>query len=390
MFMSMRLFIKEIRENHFTYKVPAHGNAFLYSLGAIVFVGFLLMIITGLILSQLYDPAPGQAYQSLQKIQQIGWTSYIRALHYFIAQGMIAALLLHIGRVFVTGAYKSPRQATWWFGVALFATMLMGSYFTGTILKWDEEGLDALAHYKESLRLLGPMGALLTEKLSGSGPMNIRVFASHIAVFPILIVFLALLHFFLVHAFNLSPTPKDPWADKPTIPEAEMKGRFDEHAKGIFIFSALYYGALAVLAFFFRAPLQGPPIQGHGAIKPPWPFLWMVGFENVWGVVAVLFGSAVLFGFLALVPLLDRKQDRRFQARRPILFIGGLIAIALIVLTIHGKFTEAKIHIHHHEEEPTGDHLPHDHPDAGHSDHDDVAPHDHADAAPEGKDGRHP
>ena len=385
--MSVHLWIKGIRESQLAYKVPDHGRSFFYTLGGIVFAGFLLMIVTGLILSQIYDPAPEQAYASLQKIQQIGWASYIRALHYFIAQGIIVALLLHIARVFITGGYKPPRQATWWVGVALFGTMLMGSYFTGTILKWDEEGLEALAHYNESLRLLGPLGALLAESLPASGPMNIRIFASHIAVFPILILFLAVLHFFLIRTFNLSPTPQDQWADKPAIPEACMKGRFDEHAKSILFFSAFYYGGLALAAFFFRAPLQGPPVEGHGALKPPWPFLWMYGFENVWGVGAVLVGSAALFGLLALVPFLDRKQDRRFQARKPILFLGGMIAVSLIALTLHGKFTEAKKHIHSHEAEAPDKKMDDEQPanQTPHSDSDHAEENDHHDSEPHGR-----
>jgi quinol-cytochrome oxidoreductase complex cytochrome b subunit len=165
------------------------------------------------------------------------------------------------------------------------------------------------------------IGAALTESLPGSSEMNLRIFTSHITVFPILIIFLAILHLYLIHTFNLSPTPKDPWADKPQIPEEEMKSRFDEHAVRVLMHSALYYGGIVMLAFFVRAPLQGPPTAGHSALKPPWPFLWMYGFENIWGVASVLFASSALFGFLALVPLLDRKRDRSYRARRPILTI---------------------------------------------------------------------
>ena len=129
------------------FPVPEHGRSVLYSFGGIVFIGFVLMVLTGFMLSQLYNPLPQQAYQSLEQIQKIGWASYLRALHFWFAQGVLAALILHTTRVFVTGAYKQPRQVTWWIGVALLATMLMGSYFSGTVLKWDQEGSDALGHY---------------------------------------------------------------------------------------------------------------------------------------------------------------------------------------------------------------------------------------------------
>ncbi|MEK7748296.1 MAG: cytochrome b N-terminal domain-containing protein [Nitrospirota bacterium] len=351
-----------VKLSQFTYKIPTHGNSFFYATGGVAFVGFVLMIVTGMILTQLYDPAPTAAYESLKKIEQIGWASFFRAIHYWVAQGIIVLLLLHIARIFITGAYQNPRQVTWWIGVALFGTMLMGSYFSGTILKWDEEGADALAHYKVALQYLGPIGALMTESLPGSNNMNLRIFASHIAVFPILIIFLAIIHLYLIHTFNLSPRPKDPWADLPQVPEDQMSARFNEHAVCIFIYSALYYGALIAMAFYFRATLAAAPSADHAALKPPWPFLWMYGFENIWGVVAVLFCSLALFGFLALVPLLDRKQDRRYVARKPILIMGGIVAFTLIALSIHGYITPAQTHDGHSHGEESVPGSPENHP----------------------------
>ncbi len=365
-----------IKISQLTYRIPAHGRSFFYTLGGIVFFGFLLMIATGLLLAQLYNPAPDFAFESLQNIQQIGWASFLRAFHYWTAQGIIIALLIHVSRVFITGAYQHPRQVTWWIGVALLAIMLMGSYFSGTILKWDEEGFDALAHYRDALSHLGPIGAVFIDSIPGSGPINFRIYVSHIAGFPLLLIFLMVFHFYLIRTFNLSPTPKDPWATAPLVPEEEMKGKFNEHAVSIGVFSILYYGWIAVLAFFVRAPLGGPPMAEHAPLKPPWPFLWMYGFENVWGVVATLFASSTLFGILALVPLLDRGRDRRFAARKGILALGAMVALSLVGLTLHGYLTKAQSHTSHThgvEEKDSHSDTPH---------HDEPNPDSHNDAAP--------
>lgn len=363
-----------LRLSRLTYRVPGHGRSFFFTLGGIVFAGFLLMIATGFILAQLYNPIPQQTYESLEGIQRVGWSRYLRALHYWTAQGILVALILHICRVFTTGAYKHPRQVTWWIGVALFGVMLMGSYFSGTVLKWDAEGSDALAHYKEALGYLGPLGVLLTGSFPGSGPLNFRMYVSHIAVFPVVLVLLIVAHFYLVRIFNLSPTPWDSWSNSAEIPSEEMKGRFNEHAGSIALYSLIYYGFLAIVAFFVPAPLAGAPVGGgHEPLKPPWPFLWMYGFENVWGVVAVLFANAVLFGFLALVPFLDRKQDRSLKARRGTLLLGGLVAVSLVGLTLHGWLTLPQNHMHSHGDEEDG----HSHPE-GEGEHphsDGEAPH---------------
>lgn len=63
-----------------TYRIPAHGRSLFCSLGGIVFFGFLLNDCTGIILLQFYNPLPDQAYESLEKIQQIGFLSHLHAL----------------------------------------------------------------------------------------------------------------------------------------------------------------------------------------------------------------------------------------------------------------------------------------------------------------------
>jgi len=84
----------------------------------------------------------------------------------------------------------------------------------------------------------------------------------------------------------------------------------------------MYYGFLAILAFF-RAPLVEAPSDAMSTAKPPWPFLWMYGFENVWGIKVVVYATSVLFLFLILVPLIDRKQARKWKARKGILILAA-------------------------------------------------------------------
>lgn len=368
---------------HLDFPVPEHGRSALYTFGGVAFIGFVLMVLTGFILAQLYNPLPQQAYKSLEQIQRISWASYLRALHYWFAQGVIFALILHTTRVFITGAYKHPRQVTWWIGVALLGVMLMGSYFSGTVLKWDQEGADALSHLKGLLRMLGPVGAVMTD-WPGSSPMNLRIYVSHIAVYPVLIVLLLMGHFYLIHILNLAPTPWGKWSNAPEVPAQEIKGRFSEHARSILLLSVAYYGFLALMAVFVRAPLGEAP-SGHGdPVKPPWPFLWMYLFENIWGVGAVLYITMILFGFLALVPLLDRGQERRFGARKGILSLGALFGLSLIALTVYGWAVPAQEHEGHtHEEEGAVMGEEGDHHDEGDHPHEEEG-HSHDPAAPEG------
>ena len=72
----------------------------------------------------------------------LGWL--VRGMHRWGASVFIILLFLHMGRVFLFGAYKYPRELTWITGVLILATgMLMG--FTGYLLPWDQTAYSASA-----------------------------------------------------------------------------------------------------------------------------------------------------------------------------------------------------------------------------------------------------
>src|SRR3990172_5755472 len=207
------------------YPVPAHGRTLGYTLGGISFVGFVLLFATGVLLQQFFDPAPERAYASVEHLgKTVPGGAWLRAFHYWAAQAVVVTLLLHLARVFVGGVYKAPRTLTWFAGVALLATALFGSYFTGTVLKWDQESFDALMHYREGLKLLGPLGTFLgsTEAVS----LNVKLFASHVTLLPLLLVLLLAAHFYLVHVHNLSPLPFGKDSTLSTLPPERMTGTF--------------------------------------------------------------------------------------------------------------------------------------------------------------------
>jgi quinol-cytochrome oxidoreductase complex cytochrome b subunit len=114
--------------------------------------------------------------------------------------------------------------------------------------------------------------------------------------------------------------------------------------------------------------------------------MWMYGFENQWGIIATVYASSIFFGLLALIPMVDRKQDRRFSARYGILAFGAIIAVALVGLTLYGYITPAQTHTHHHahdeKTQPPSETVPSSHIDnaVNHAPHDD-----HQEESHEGK-----
>src|SRR5660397_179034 len=92
----------------------------LYCLGGIAFLCFLILVGTGIFLAMYYKPTPLEAYKSVENIMTaVPMGSLIRSIHHWAANTMIAAVMLHMMRIYFMGAYKKPRELNWVVGVTL-------------------------------------------------------------------------------------------------------------------------------------------------------------------------------------------------------------------------------------------------------------------------------
>ena len=281
----------------------------LYTLGGITFVGLILLFLTGLILAQFFNPEPEKANQSVHYIvNKVRGGEWISSLHYWTAQAMVVSMLAHLLRVFISGAYKFPRILTWYTGVALFFTTTMLSFFSGTVIKWDQEGYEALHHYKAVVGMLGPLGVLFGEGLTESISLNVRMYTFHITLAPLLLIFLILCHFYLIHVFNISPLPRGPSARLAELPPAELTSTFTEDIKSIIRSSLIFYGLVAVLSAIVPAPLAGEHSPEFTGAKPPWVFLWQYGIEHFTEIPGILYSSLLLLLIFLVVPWMDHSE----------------------------------------------------------------------------------
>ena len=105
-----------------------------YCLGGLSFFLFLGLTITGVLLMFYYVPSVERAYQDMQALQtDVRFGMLMRNTHRWMAHGMVITVLLHMMRVFYTGAYKPPREFNWVVGVVLLVLTLLLS-FTGYLL----------------------------------------------------------------------------------------------------------------------------------------------------------------------------------------------------------------------------------------------------------------
>ena len=328
------------------YPVPAHANGIGYILGGITFFGFLILAVTGIWLAQFYHPTPATARESVVYIMNVApLGDLVRGIHFWVSNIVMATVLLHMGRVFATGSYKRPREANWLIGLGLLAVTL-GLVFTGTVLKWDQEGYEALNHNIEIGNLLGAFGFWFTPEFTTSLPIIGRLYIAHIAILPLIGVLLLIAHFLLVkrHGMSALPAQADAAVDGGPVP-AKGGSTFTAHLVRMAGFGLVMLAIATVLTLIWPAALGERPIPGTETTKPPWMFLPFYPFEDWFGLPALLWVPAILFGGLALVPFVDRSPSRSPGRRRLVMVVGVVIAVALVALVVYAWVTVPEAHI---------------------------------------------
>ena len=326
------------------YPVPEHANTLGWSLGGLTAATLFVLIATGIVLAQFYNPIPEAANASVRDIVTNVWAGqFLRGLHYWAAQAMYVLTALHLLRVFLTGSYKRPREANWLIGLSMFA-LVIGAILTGTVLKWDQEGFEALTHNLDISQVLGGAGFWFSDEFAGGVPLLVRLYVAHVAIIPGLILALFAVHAMLIkrHAISPHPSVADP-APVETDP-AEERGPFTHHLRRIGAFALILLAALGALAIFLPPGVGPTPVEGIEVTRPLWMFWWYLPMEGRWGSQAILWFSGALFALLAAVPFIDRNPNRWWR-RRPLAMAGLVVVLgAVVVLTLVTALTPPAPH----------------------------------------------
>jgi quinol-cytochrome oxidoreductase complex cytochrome b subunit len=327
------------------YPVPEHANSVAYTLGGITLTSFVLLVVTGVYLAQFYDPRPEVGHSSVYYIATEAFAgSLVRGLHYWLSSAFILTLALHLLRTFVTAAYKAPREMTWVSGVLLFV-LGGGLLYTGTILKLDQEAVEALEHNNEVANLFGVVGFWFTPEFTASVAQTTRLYVAHVSILPLLLAVLIAVHMLLIKRHRIAP---EPWGTADEISAHERDEHpvpFTTHASHISRWALVVLGAALVLVALAPAQLGAAGITGIEITKPPWYFMWLYPLEDWFGLDPLWIMPAVVTVGLLAVPFVDRSRERD-PRRRPIwVAIGALFLVAWVFLTIYGAVTEPAVHV---------------------------------------------
>src|SRR6188472_439463 len=199
------------------YVFPDHWS---FLLGEVALYSFVVLVLTGIYLtfffvdptSQVvyhgpYAPLRGQhvseAYLSVVRIStEVKAGLLVRQTHHWAANVFIAAIVLHLFRIFFTGAYRKPRELTYWLGVTMLMLSLLEAYLGYSLVDDLMSGMGLVIGYSVGLSIpfVGQnlMNWLFDGMFPGSPKLWPRMYIAHVLIFPILIGLLLGAHLLLV------------------------------------------------------------------------------------------------------------------------------------------------------------------------------------------------
>jgi menaquinol-cytochrome c reductase cytochrome b subunit len=201
-------------------KVPKGTNWF-YTLGSATLFAFVFQALTGVFLAFYYVPSATEAYDSITHLtNDVFLGEFVRGMHKWGATVMIIVIFLHMGRVFLFGAYKYPRELNWVIGVVLLIlTLVMG--LTGYLLPFDNRSYWATI-VAMNITASGPVvGPYLADFLRAGSEFTAttlpRFYAIHMLLVPGLMIALIGAHLYLVVKLG---TTAPPWLRSATKPKS--------------------------------------------------------------------------------------------------------------------------------------------------------------------------
>jgi ubiquinol-cytochrome c reductase cytochrome b subunit len=277
----LRVFMRKVFPDHWSFM-----------LGEIALWSFVILLLTGTFLAFFFIPSAApvvyhgayvklngitmsQAYQSTLNISfDVRAGLLMRQIHHWAADLFMAALTIHLLRVFFTGAYRKPREVNWLIGIALFTLGLLEGLF-GYSLPDDQlsgAGLRIFEGVLQGVPIVGTYAAYFL--FGGPYPGTIiipRLYILHVFLVPGLILALITAHLFIMVHQKHTQMPglgntENNVVGQPFYPYFIAKGT----AWFFFIFAAL--AVLATFAQINPVWLYGPysPVQISSASQPDW------------------------------------------------------------------------------------------------------------------------
>ena len=325
------------------YLFPDHWS---FLLGEAALYSFVLLVGTGIYLTLFFEPSVAEhvvyhgsygplqgqemtpAYKSVVDLSfEVKAGLLIRQTHHWAANVFIAAIVLHLLRVFFTGAFRKPRDLTYYIGLTMLTIALLEGYLGYSLADDLLSGMGLAIGYSvaASVPFVGAnLAALIWDgPFPGAPAFWPRMYIAHVLVFPVVIGTLLAVHLLLVAMRHHTQFKRERESER-TVVGIPMFPGYAPRSLGLMF---AVFGVLLLLGGLVQINpvwLWGPyhVAESTNGAQPDWYLGWLIGALRLmpgwdftignytvvpnpfWGGVAV---PMVVFGVLYLWPWLERK-----------------------------------------------------------------------------------
>ena len=311
------------------YVFPDHWS---FLLGEVALYSFVILVATGIYLTLFFEPslretvyhgsyAPlrgmqvSEAYRSVVDISfDVRAGLLMRQTHHWAADVFVAAIVLHLLRIFFTGAFRKPREGTYLIGLLMLMLVLPEGYLGYSIVDDLLSGMGLAIGYAvaESVPMVGANLALLLwgGAYPGDGSFESRMYIAHVLIFPVLIAVLIGLHLALVSSRHHTQFRRPGRQSQRKVLGLPALPGYAPRSLGLLC-------AVAAALFLLGGLVQINPIwqwgpyhvgQGTNGAQPDWYLGWLIGALRLVPHFDLTIGSYTLvpnpFWGGALFPLL--------------------------------------------------------------------------------------
>ncbi len=293
-------------------KVPERTLRWTYTwgLGGLSALLVIILGLTGIFLEMNYTPSPAQAYQDILALRADTWFGdLLRNIHHWSANLLVLVAVLHLLRVFFTGAHRPPRELNWLLGIGMLL-LVLGANFTGYLLPWDQLAFWAITVGTSIITYIPLVGGFISRLLLGGPEVGaatlLNFYSLHISFIPIGIIILMSYHFWRVRKDGGLTIPKK--LDEEDEPKMERVTTIPYLVRRELVWTVVWLAILLAWAMWMPAPLEGianPDVSPNPA-KAPWYFLGiqelLLHFHPLVGAILI---PALVLGAVALLPFYD-------------------------------------------------------------------------------------
>lgn len=319
---------------------PTHWS---FLLGEIALYSFIVLLLTGVYLTLFFDPSMehvtydgvyqplrgvgmSRAYETALDISfEVRGGLFVRQVHHWAALLFAASIMVHLARIFFTGAFRRPREANWVIGSLLLILAMFEGFFGYSLPDDLLSGTGIRAALSGITMGIPVVGTWMHWALFGGdfpGEILIpRLYALHILLIPGIILALIGVHLALV------------WFQKHT--QFPGPGRTETNVVGVRVmpvfavksgaFFAMTVGILGLMGGLLQINpiwVLGPykPSQVSAGSQPDFYMMWTDGLIRLWPAwefypfghtipqgVWVAVGMGLIFGLLAMYPFIEKK-----------------------------------------------------------------------------------